>query len=204
MITYFEHNCYTMHRIKRYNSMWKNGISRYMKDKCLIYYNRKVGEAFIEGHISAIVTPSERDFIRSINVLNEMQETGKVSKRTVHPRTRKLDGEIGKAIERMLSHLKELRRSEITFNNHFSNPYQFYMYLDFNDIGLLEDISEDHLLSFVSNQASDKANIVTSLRVFFRYLNEERLLKTDLSYVLNYKSVKREKLPSIYSMDELR
>ena len=204
-ITYFECNCYTKHRIERYNSMWKNGISRYMKDKCLIYYNRAVGEAFIQGHVSAIVTPGERDFIRSINVLNELQETGKMSKRTVHPRSRKLDGEIGKAIERMLSHLKELRRSEITLNNHFSYLYRFNKYLEFNGIELLEDISEEHLLSFVSNQVSDKANIVTSLRVFFRYLNEERLLKTDLSYVLaNYKSVKREKLPSIYSLDEVK
>ena len=158
---YFEQNCYTRLRIERYKSLWKNGICHYMETRGIINYNRCVGEEFIHTRISSSVTPAERDLMRSVSVLTEIQETGKISKRTVHPVTR--------------------------------------------EVILLEDIGEEHILGFVSTQTNNNINVVSSLRVFFRYLYEERLLKTDLSYVLaHYKWVKREKLPSVYTTEEVK
>jgi hypothetical protein len=97
-IRYFEQNCYTRLRIERYKSLWKNGICHYMEIRGIINYNRSVGEKFIHTRISSSVTPAERDLMRSVSVLTEIQETGKVSKRTVHPVTRELKGPIGEAI----------------------------------------------------------------------------------------------------------
>lgn len=111
---YFEQNCYTKHRIEQYKSMWRNGICHYMKKSGITNYNCSIGEEFIRDNISARVTPGERDLIRSVTVLNEMQASGKVSKKTVHPITRKLTGEIGEAAERFLHRLKELRRNATT------------------------------------------------------------------------------------------
>jgi len=69
----------------------------------------------------------------------------------------------------------------------------------------MENISEQDILSFVSTQTNNNINVVSSLRVFFRYAYEERLLKKDLSYVLaNYKWIKREKLPSFYTAEEVK
>ena len=82
---YFERNRYTKDRVERYRSMWRNGICRYMKDNGIKDYGRPVGERFIRDNISSKVTPAERDIIRSINVLDEIRETGKVSKRAVRP-----------------------------------------------------------------------------------------------------------------------
>ncbi len=96
---YFEQNCYTRHRIERYKSMWRNGICHYMETSGITNYDRCVGEEFIHTRISASVTPAERDLIRSVSVLTQMQETGKVSKRTVHPIIRELTGPIGEAME---------------------------------------------------------------------------------------------------------
>ncbi len=203
-IGYFEQNCYTKHRIERYKSMWKNGICRYMKKSGITDYNCSIGERFIRDNISFRVTPGERDLIRSVTVLNEMQTTGKVSKKTVHRITRRLTGEIGVAIERFLHRLKELRRNATTINDHLLYLHRFNQYLNNNDIKLLGDISEQHVLSFVSTRTNNKINVVSSLRMFFSYAYEERLLKTDLSYVLaNYKWVKREKLPSFYTAEEV-
>ena len=43
------------------------------------------------------------------------------------------------------------------------------------------------------------------MRVFFRFVHEERLLRKDWSYVLgNYKWIRREKLPSVYTPEEVR
>jgi len=203
-ISYFEQNCYTKQRIERYKSMWRNGICRYMGERGIKIYNCPVGEKFIRDNISARVTPGERDLIRSVSVLNEMLATGKVSKKTVHPITRRLTGEIGEAAERFLHRLKELRRNATTINDHLLYLHRFIQYLNNNDIKLLGDIRDRHVLSFLSTQTNNKINVVSSLRMFFRYVYEERLLKTDLSYVLtNYKWVKHEKLPSFYTAEEV-
>ena len=124
-IHYFEQNCYTMHRIERYKSMWKNGICRYMETQGNKHYNRSIGEAFINTSISANVTPKERDFIRSVNVLTEMQETGKVSKKTVHPIMRELNGPI--SIKSLLLRLKELRRNPTTIKGHLLYLHRFIL-----------------------------------------------------------------------------
>ena len=168
-------------------------------------YNYDIGEGFIHANISSIVTPGERDFIRSVNVLNEMQAFGKVSKRTVYPITRELRGSIGEAIESLLCRLKELRRSQTTIQEHLLYLHRFYQHLGNSSVNLLEDIDQSHILSFISTPTNNNINVVSSLRVFFRYAYEERLVKTDFSYVLaNFKWVKREKLPSFYSAEEVR
>lgn len=204
-IGYFEQNCYTRHRIERYKSMWKNGICRYMSDRDIKSYDSSVGEKFIQGRISSVVTPGERDILRSISVLNDMLTTGRVSKRTVRPVSKKLSGPIGEAIKSLLAHLKELRRSQSTIYDHLLYLHRFYQHLENNRITLLKNIDQQHILSFISTQTNNNINVVSSLRVFFRHLYEEQLLKTDFSYVLtNYKWIKREKLPSFYSTEEVK
>jgi hypothetical protein len=163
-------------------------------------YNRSVGEEFIHARISQSVTPAELDLICSLSVLTEMQEKRKVSKRTVHPIIRELSGPIGGAIEHLLFHQKELRRNQTTISEHLLYLHRFEQHLETHDVIFLEDICEKHILWFVSTQTNNNIKVVSSLREFFRFLYEERLLKSDLSYVLaNYKWVKREKLPSVYT-----
>jgi len=206
-IGYFEQNCYTRHRIERYKSMWKNGICRYMSDRGIKNYDYSVGQEFIRDNISTIVTPGERDLIRSISVLDDMLTTGKISKKTVHrvTKTPELTGPIGEAITSLLARLKELRRSRTTIHGHLLYLHRFYQYLENNRITLLENIDKQHILTFISTQTNSKISVVSSLRVFFRHLHEEGMIKTDYSYILaNYKWIKREKLPSFYTAEEVK
>jgi len=175
-----------------------------MRKEGIKNYNYSIGKEFIRNNISPRVTPGERDIIRSVTVLNEMQASGKVSKKTVHPITRRLTGEIGFAAECFLNRLKELRRNVTTINDHLLYLHRFIQYLNYNNIKLLGDINKQHVFSFLSTRTNNKINVVSSLRMFFRYAYEEKLLKTNLSYVLaNYKWVKREKLPSFYTAEEV-
>ncbi len=175
-----------------------------MNNKGIEDYDCSIGEQFIHLNISSMVTPGERDLIRSVAVLNEMQTTGKISKRTVHPIIRRLTGEIGLAAERFLDRQKELRRSSTTINDHLLYLHRFIQYLNNNEIILLRDINQHQVLSFLATPTNNKIFVVSSLRMFFRYAYEERLMKVDLSYLLaNYKWNKREKLPSFYTADEV-
>ncbi|MQY77620.1 MAG: tyrosine-type recombinase/integrase [Bacteroidetes bacterium] len=204
-VLYFEQQSFSQPRIDRYKSMWKSGIVPFMSEKSIQYYDASVGEEYIRTHIAgSMVTPSQRDFIRSIYVLSEFQEKGTVSKRRCHPAERKLSGPIGLLMEQFLLHLKSLRRSQITIYDHRLYLHRFLAFIESKQILNVEEIKEEHIIIFVSTITNNNICVVSSLRLFFRYLFDSRVLSSDLSEVLrHYRWNKREKLPSVYTAVEV-
>src|SRR5580704_8804317 len=79
-VQYFEQHSFSAPRIDRYKSMWRLKLVPYMAKRSLLYYDASVGRGFIRSKIPrGIITPNERDIIRSITVLNEFQEKGTIS-----------------------------------------------------------------------------------------------------------------------------
>jgi len=185
--------------------MWKSGIIQFMSEKSIRYYDASVGEEYIRTHIAGnMVTPSQRDFIRSIYVLSEFQEKGIISKNRCHPADKKLSGRIGLLMEQFLSHLKSLRRSKVTISGHGLYLHRFLIFIESKKLVSIEKIKEEHILNFVSTTTNNNICVVSSLRLFFRYLFEIQVLSYDLSEVLrHYRWIKREKLPSVYSAAEV-
>lgn len=204
-VLYFEKQSYSQPRIDRYKSMWKSGIVRFMAEKTIQYYDATVGEEYIRTHIAGRnVTPYQRDYIRSIYVLSEFQEKGTVSKRRYQPVERKLSGQIGLLMEQFLLHLKSLRRSQITIRDHRLYLHRFLIFLESKHILNVEEIKEEHILTFVSTPTNNNICVASSIRFFLRYLFESHVLSLDLSEVLrHYKWHKREKLPSVYTAEEV-
>jgi site-specific recombinase XerD len=204
-ILYFEQQSYSQPRIENYKYKWKSGIVRFMAENSIRYYDASVGEDYIRTHIAgSVVTPYQRDYIRSIYVLSEFQEKGIVSKKRYHPVDRLLKGQIGLLMEQFLLHLESLRRSKITINDHLLYLHRFLTFLESKQILNVEEIKEEHILIFVSTATNNNMCVVSSLRLFFRYLFESHMLSYDLSEVLqHYKWHTREKLPSVYSANEV-
>lgn len=202
---YFEQQSYSQPRIDTYKFKWKSGIVRFMTEKSIRYYDALVGEEYIRTRITgSMVTPYQRDYIRSIYVLSEFQEKGSVSKRRYQPVERKLTGQIGLLMEQFLLHLKTLRRSDITINDHRLYLHRFLTFLDSKQILSVEEIREEHILIFVSTPTNNNICVASSIRFFFRYLFDSHLLSTNLSEVLrHYRWSKREKLPSVYTVEEV-
>jgi site-specific recombinase XerD len=204
-IKYFESYSFTQPRIDRYKSMWKNWIIPFMVEKSIHHYDASVEEYFIRSRMAGgIITPAQRDIIRSIHVLTEFQEKGKISKCRSHPVERKLSGPIGTLMNQFLLHLETLRRSKITISDHRLYLFRFLIFLESKEVLNIEDIKEEHIIVFVSTLTNNKIGVVSSIRFFLRYLFEERILHYDLSSVLNhYKWIKKEKLPSVYTSEEV-
>lgn len=204
-VQYFEKQSYSPLRVDRYKLLWKTKLIPFMVEKSILHYSPSVGEEYISTNISGtLVTPYKRDIIRSITVLNEFQEKGTISK--TRPRSIKgeLSGQIGRLMEKFLQHLKSLRRNEITISDHRLYLSRFLFYLDSNQISTIEVVTESCLLGFVSTQTNNKIGIVSTIRFFFRFLFEERIIQFDLSAVLrHYKWIKKEKLPSVYTSKEV-
>ncbi|TSA33815.1 MAG: hypothetical protein D4R64_13430 [Porphyromonadaceae bacterium] len=90
-----------------------------------------------------MVTPSQRDIIRSTYVLSEFQKNGTVSKRRCHPSERKLSGRIGLLMEQFLLHLESLRRSKITIRDHRLYLHRFLAFMESKQIMNVEEIKEE-------------------------------------------------------------
>jgi site-specific recombinase XerD len=204
-VQYFEQQSFSQPRIDRYKSMWKSGIVPFMTEKSILYYDASIGEEYISSHIAGnIVTPGQRDLIRSIYVLNEFLKKGTISKRRCHPVKRKLLGRIGLLMEQFLLHLEALRRSKITLSDHRLYLHRFLTFIESKQILNIEEIREEHIMIFVSTTTNNNICVVSSLRLFFRYLFESCIISYDLSEVLrHYRWNKKEKLPSVYSAVEV-
>ncbi len=205
-LQYFEHQSFSQPRIDRYQIMWNKGIVRFMVENNIQHYDASVGEQYILTHIGrGNITPSQRDFIRSIFVLNEFQQKGTIRKRRCHPDERKLSGPIGLLMEQFLMDLELQRRRKNTINGHRVILHRFLLFLVSKGVINVNDIRENHLYLFVSTLTNNNVCIVSSLRLFCKYLFENHIHSSDLSDVLrHYKWNKKEKLPSVYSAKEIR
>ena len=204
-VQYFEQQSYSPLRIDRYKSLWKSKLIPFMVQRSFSYYDSSIGEEYIRTNIAgSIVTPYERDIIRSIKVLSEFQEKGTISKRSYKPIKRELSGSIGQLMEKFLLHLESLRRSRITISDHRLYLSRFLFYLVSKQISSIEEVTEECILIFVSTQTNNKICVVSTIRFFFRFLYEEQIIQSDLFSVLqHYKWVKKEKLPSVYTTKEI-
>jgi len=201
---YFESHCYTVSRLQRYKSMWQHGILKYMDANQLIYYDRQVGETFLKDRISSDISPGERDLMRSVRVLSEYLETGSVSKKSVHRRIIELTGEVGVYAQLFIDSQKRERRSKVTLAGHRLYLHYFITHLSRFGVESVVSLREEHILQFMSSLTNNRTCIVSTLRLFFRFLFAEKKTHHDLSYILSgYKFEKREKLPSVYQKEEV-
>jgi integrase len=204
-VQYFEQQSYSPLRIDRYKFLWKNKLIPFMVQKSFLNYDPSVGEEYVRSKIAgSIVTPYERDMIRSLHVLNEFQEKGTISKTNRKHIKRELSGPIGRLMDKFLLHLESLRRTSITISDHRLYLSRFLFFLESKLVSDIEEVMEEHILSFVSTQTNNQIGIVSTIRFFLRFLFEERITQTDLSTILqHYKWIKREKLPSVYTRKEV-
>ena len=203
-ILYFEQNSFTKGRIDHFKSLWKKGIVSYMTERSVRHYDASVGEQYLRTQIGNIVEASQKDIIRSINVLNDIQKTGIINKRYCNPCKLILSGQIGQLMEEHCLHLEALRRHKKTIRHHRLNLYRLLVFLESKQIFDVKEIKEEHIIIFVTTLTNNNISIASYIRVFFKYLFENHILANDLSEVLkHYQWKRKEKLPSTYTSHEV-
>lgn len=204
-ITFFQENNYTKNRICVYQTLWKRGIVMFMEAKGLKMYNQSIGAMFIETcHFNGKIRHQEREKIRSIQVLDDMLMTGSIRKRCFTPVFHRLDGELGHDMEKLVQHLVNLRRSSVTINDYRLYLSEFLFHLEREGVHHKEEITEKHIVSFVLAHPTNKVNIVSALRVLFRFWYEEHILERDFSLFFEAFRVRNpERVPSFFSKEEV-
>jgi len=204
-LDFFQENNYTPNRIGVYKTLWKHGIVQYMEAKGLTVYTPEIGAAFTSTcHLNGTVRPQEREKIRSIQVLDDMLNLGHIRKRCFTPVYHRLDGELGLEMEKLVTHITNLRRSATTIGDYRLYLNEFLQHIENSGIHHLSEIAEHHIVSFVLAHPTNKINIVSVLRVLFRFWKEEHILVKDFSkFFETFKVRKTERLPSFYTANEV-
>lgn len=205
-IQFFQEHCYSESRISDYKSFWKNGILRFMSAQQQTMYSKSIGEAFIlTCHNDGVVRPYDREKIRSIQILDDMLDTGTIRKIHFIPVVHHLYGEIGKNMEFLISHLQNLRRKKATLYNYRLYLSGFLNYLSDNGIAEVFSITEYHILKYIgSSVLIDKMSMISALRVLFQFWNKQHIVEIDFAPVFSaYKWTRKEKLPSYYTEKEI-
>jgi len=202
---FFQENNYTPDRIGVYKTLWKHGIVQYMEAKGLTVYTPEIGAAFTSTcHHNGTARPQEREKIRSIQVLDDMLNLGHIRKRCFTPVYHRLDGELGLEMEKLVIHITNLRRSATTIGDYRLYLNEFLQHLENAGVHHLNEIAEHHIVSFVLAHPTNKVNIVSALRVLFRFWKEEHILVKDFSkFFETFKVRKTERLPSFYTANEV-
>jgi hypothetical protein len=160
-IKYFQEHCYTSNRITVYKALWRNGIIRYMSQKGIESYSPSVGADFVSTcHYHGTIRPQERERIRSIQVLDDMLKLGYIRKRCFTPVFHALEGEVGAEMEKLITHLTNLRRTMVTIKDYRLYLSEFLMHLNTRNIKHVSAITESDILTFVSSHPTNKVNIV--------------------------------------------
>ena len=204
-LKYFKDNCYTENRISTYKSLWRTGIIRYMNEHGIESYSLSVGADFVSTcHYQGAVRHQEREKIRSVQVLDDMLQLGHIRKVRVTPVHHPLDGDIGKDMEKLISHLTNLRRSKTTINDYRLYLSEFLIHLNASGVKSVSDIADNHILTFVSSHPTNKVNIVSALRVLFRFWKQEHIVDDRYDELFDtYKVRKRERVPSYFTATEV-
>lgn len=204
-IKYFQRQCYTRNRITVYKSLWRNGIIRYMSQKGIESYSPSVGAEFVSTcHFHGTIRPQEREKIRSIQVLDDMLKLGYIRKRCFTPVFHALDGEVGAEMEKLITHLTNLRRSMVTIKDYRLYLSEFLMHLNERNVKHVSAITEKDILSFVFSHPTNKVNIVSALRVLFRFWREEHIVDDRFEELFDtYKTHKPERIPSYFAANEV-
>jgi len=204
-IQYFKEHCYTENRISKYKSLWNTGILRYMAVNGLQFYDPDVGESFKETcHQDGEVRHQEREKIRSVEVLNDLLKTGETRLRTYTPMVHDLSGKIGEQMEKLIVHLVNLRRSKTTVNGYRLYLSEFLFHLKQNGVSDVYEISDIHILSFIHAHPTNKVNIVSALRVLFRFWVQNKIADNKFVDLFEGYKIKRpEKVPSYFTGQEV-
>ena len=131
-------------------------------------------------------------------------QLGHIRKVCITPVHRSLDGEIGYEMEKLISHLTNLRRSKTTIKDYRLYLSEFLAHLNTSGVKSVSEIADNHILTFVSSHPTNKVNIVSALRVLFRFWKQEHIVDDRYDGLFDtYKVRKRERVPSYFTSAEV-
>jgi len=207
-------NCLTMLKqldfkesvIKRHQRRLFN-LKDYMKLEGQNSYDESVGEKYLLDMLQKGNTRECRlkETKHSINLINDILNHVPLRKKRIHAKTYPYPGEYDKLIQSFLEQLKiECRPARHTLYMYMTALSHFAVRMHQDNISP-DSLDNIAINRFVSSLQNTQLRVCRPVRRFLYYLYQRNVSKTDLSIpLLNIKSHRAEKLPSLYNTEEIR
>lgn len=195
---------YSASRISWHERKWENGICRFLSKLGTEEYSRDLGEQYLQGVIQGVPYNTAKSLKRNINILTEYLEHGTISSRkhdfTLYP----LDGEIGKLAEAFLQEQEDKRLRPRTIAHHRRFLSLFISSLSIKNKESIHGVTAEDVLDFLNATEVQERNRKYTMRSFFRFLVEKKLVNASLYMTIGtYKCVQKDPLPSYYTEEEI-
>jgi site-specific recombinase XerD len=202
--------------IDEYTRYWRR-VRSFMGLNRIGAYNQEVEKQFfaddLRGRSKFELSESEKRVYNCVKALTQFAERGSISMKLHVFKPGKpeiiFNGPIGDLFVSFLKYRRsECRWSTDTFETHKNYLFKFLNFCNKTGIATIADIDFATILLFLSDPQSIRGHrsggAVSSLRAFFKYAFEQKLLEIDYSIgIPSYKSVSQPKLPSTYSEKEI-
>ncbi len=191
--------------INRYEVTWRNGICKYMENNGYEFYDSTIGNEYLQILSRREVCKTTMGiWVRSIRILNEVLQHGRIARRIHHRVKEDLCGPFAEYARMFLDGLSSLKRSEGTLVRYHVVTSRFLTFLQHQNIENLEFIGDSTINSFMSNQETKKVEINYVLRKLFRFWFENHTITKDLSDSFSaYRFRHHQRIPSFYNPDEI-
>jgi integrase len=202
-VEYLQHQGYSDACIAQHQKKWADCLLPYLKEKGITDYSSDIGEEYLGSVLQTLTPHTKRVLTRSVRLLSAYLETGSIPQRIVHLVEHPLPGETGEAALSFLEDMTGKRLKEITMDGHRRTLSYFISFLELNSKTKISEIEDSDILSFISTSIDLKSRCQT-MRLFCRFLYTQKYTGIDLEYAIaHHRFPTREKLPSIYSAEEI-
>jgi integrase len=200
--------------VEQYRQRWRR-LRNFMALHDIKSFDNELECKLLKYHFNGRSIPelnkAEKYFYRSVRALSEFMETGEIRSTPILARKEPLafSGSIGLLVLKFIEYKEmEVRLSANRISCYRRNLHKFLLYCQQKQITSIKNVELADILQFVREPSSKKCNdickLISTLRVFFKYLYDESILKLDYSTKIpQYKRIAQPQIPSTYSIDEI-
>lgn len=194
---------YSEKTISTYMEIWESKVKPFLSQMGTEDYSPQLGETFLLSLPEDVMLCYNR-IRRCVTILDTVFKTGKISRYVPKKQEFDFNGEIGFLFREVIAYKERMRTSNSTVDGYKRILGRLHTFLRFNSVMKVEDISDKLLLEFVNSSQINPSHRFTVIRGLCRYLVDNNLKPSYFgSLVKGYRFPVREKLPSVYTTEEI-
>lgn len=194
---------YSEPTILRFKQIWNSKLKAFMSAQGIEYYTSSTGEAFLTTLPEEKVLMSSH-LRRCITILDSVLKFGRICRYVPKKQEFDFSGEIGSVFQQLIEHKRTVRVAKGTLYTYTRVLGRLLTFLRLKSINLLEDLSDKLLLEFVDSSQINPSHRFQVVKGLCNFLVEQGYKPPYFgTLVKGFRFPMRDKLPSVYSIDEI-
>ena len=194
---------YMRSTVANFKSIVKSDIASFMKEEELELFDSDVGIRYLESRKGR---KRWQRLCHCVDFLNAALENPDAPfiKRNIQLRSYDLCGEIGEVAQKLIELKKKERVRPDTLTVYRRVLSEFNLSLHLKGIDAIAELTEANVMDFFSSLKNNQSQRLFVIRAFCKYLYHEGYVKFELgTFLEGVRSPRREKLPSVYTAQEI-